>query len=260
MKKNYLKIVLDLLMAITFVLLMEPKVLNGLPFHEIAGLVIGLAILIHIGLNYRWVITTTKKIFDPQLAKKTRISLLLNILLLLSMATVIITGIFISKVLFPNLAFTGGHEIREIHGLSADATLAIVGLHIGLHWQWILTICTKVFKTKDGKLRKGMIVAVIVSLAILTTGIQWYSTTSASNISDFKKEGEKNPFFDGKESHNLYTQSDDFHEGPPKGEFHRREGHGGNHNPFLVILTYFAIWGAIIVPTYYLEKRKLMKK
>ncbi|WP_231510831.1 hypothetical protein [Bacillus sp. UNC438CL73TsuS30] len=73
MKKNYTKIVIDLLMAITFVLLMDPRVLNGLPFHEVAGLVIGAAIVVHIGLNYRWVINTTKKIFDPKLPKKNKI-------------------------------------------------------------------------------------------------------------------------------------------------------------------------------------------
>lgn len=71
MKKNDTKIVLDLMMAITFVLLMNPRVLNGLPFHEIAGLIIGVAILTHIGLNYRWVVNTTKKILDPNLPKKT---------------------------------------------------------------------------------------------------------------------------------------------------------------------------------------------
>lgn len=49
MKKKYTKIVLDLLMAITFVLLMNPRVLDGLQFHEIAGLIIGVAILVHIG-------------------------------------------------------------------------------------------------------------------------------------------------------------------------------------------------------------------
>ncbi|MCZ0756031.1 hypothetical protein [Anoxybacillus sp. J5B_2022] len=96
MRKNYVKIVLDLLLAITFVLLMNPRVFNGLPFHEIAGVVIGVAIVVHIGLNYRWVINTTKKIFAPELPRKTRFSFLLNILLLVSMTTVIASGILIS--------------------------------------------------------------------------------------------------------------------------------------------------------------------
>jgi hypothetical protein len=111
MKKNYIKIVLDLMMAITFVLLMNPRVLGRLAFHEVEGLVIGVAVLTHIGLNYRWVINTTKKIFDPNLPKKTRFSLLLNVLLLFTMSGIIVTGILISKVVFPNLAI-GSHSIR----------------------------------------------------------------------------------------------------------------------------------------------------
>ncbi|WML48870.1 DUF4405 domain-containing protein [Neobacillus sp. PS3-34] len=185
MKKNYTKIVLDLMMAITFVLLMNPRVLNGLPFHEIAGLEIGVAILTHIGLNYRWVINTTKKIFDPNFPKKTRFNFLLNLLLLVSMATVIITGILISRVVLPSLAIQGGHLIRGIHSFSADATLALVGLHVGVHWQWIMGICKRAFKTKEGKLRNGVIASVALSIAILASGIQWFSSTASSNIDDF---------------------------------------------------------------------------
>src|SRR4051812_18533327 len=188
MKKNYTKIVLDLMMAITFLLLMNPRVLDGLPFHEIAGVIIGAAILVHIGLNFRWVITTTKKIVDPKLPKKTRFSFMLNILLLISMATVIITGILISRVVFPSLAIQGGHSIRGIHGLSADATLALVGLHIGVHWQWIMSICKRAFKSKEGTLRKGVIASVVLSLAILAGGIQWFASTSSSSTGEFKQE------------------------------------------------------------------------
>ncbi|OAO76476.1 hypothetical protein TAF16_2520 [Anoxybacillus flavithermus] len=53
LKKNIVKIILDVSMAITFVLLMNPRVFNGLLFHEVAGLVIGVAVLVHIGLNYQ---------------------------------------------------------------------------------------------------------------------------------------------------------------------------------------------------------------
>jgi hypothetical protein len=170
-KKNYTKIVLDLMMAITFVLLMNPRVLDGLPFHEIAGLIIGVAILVHIGLNFRWVVNTTKRIFDSKLPNKTRFSYLLNILLLISMATVIVTGILISRVVLPSLAIQGNHSIRGLHSFSADATLALVGLHIGVHWQWIVSICKRAFKSKEGKLRKGVIASVVLSLAILVGGI-----------------------------------------------------------------------------------------
>ncbi|HJV31327.1 MAG TPA: DUF4405 domain-containing protein [Bacillales bacterium] len=263
MKKNYTKIVLDLMMAITFVLLMEPRVLNGLPFHEIAGLVIGVAILSHIGLNYRWVVNTTKKIFDPNLSNKTKFSYLLNILLLISMVSVIVTGIFISKVIFPNLAIQGGHWIRGLHSFSADATLAFVGLHIGVHWQWVMGICKRAFKSKEGKLRKGVITSIVFSLAILAGGIQWFASTATSSKGDFnsklmQQHDEERPFLKG---NNM-----DLHQGPPpngdfrEGKFHGKDGHGGSNSPFLVVLNYFALWAAIIIPTFYLEKRILRKK
>lgn len=266
MKKNYTKIVLDLMMAITFVLLMNPKVLDGLPFHEIAGLVIGLAILTHIGLNFRWVINITKKIFDPKLPNKTRFSYLLNILLLISMATVIITGILISRVVFPNLAVQGGRSIRGIHSLSADATLVLVGLHIGIHWQWIMSICKKAFKSKEGKLRKGVVASVVLSLAILAGGIQWFSSTAFSSQGDFNpKQMQQSGQLFKNENNGTVGNTTNFNQGQPNGEFHDRGFHGnGRHgrssNPFLVVLNYFAIWAVIIIPTYYLEKRILRNK
>jgi len=263
MKKNYTKIVLDLLLAITFVLLMNPRVLDGLPFHEIAGLIIGVAILVHIGLNYRWVLNTTRKILDPKLPKKTRFSFLLNILLLISMAAVIITGILISRVVLPSLAIQGGHALRELHGLSADATLAFVGLHVGVHWQWIMTICKKAFKSKEGKLRKGVIASVVLSLAILAGGIQWFASTATPSMGDFKQEQRAQTSTNGTTGNTTSTN-----QAPPNGDFRGgkfegkegREGHGGSSSPFLVVLNYFAIWAAIIIPTYYIEKRLLRKK
>ncbi|WP_223588037.1 DUF4405 domain-containing protein [Neobacillus bataviensis] len=268
MKKNYTKIVLDLLMAITFVLLMNPRVLDGLPIHEIAGLVIGVAILVHIGLNYQWVINTTKKILDPILPKKTRFSFLLNILLLISMAAVIVTGILISRVVLPSLAIEGSHTIRELHGFFADVTLALVGLHVGVHWQWIMSICKKAFKSKEGKLRKGVLASVILSLAILAGGIQWFASTATPSNGEFmpkQMQQSEQATNNGNTTNQGNTTTTNTNQAPPNGDFregkfHGKEGHGGSSNPFLVVLNYFAIWAAIIIPTYYIEKRILRKK
>ncbi|SFC87708.1 protein of unknown function [Bacillus sp. OV322] len=255
MKKNYTKIVLDLLMAITFVLLMNPRVLNGLPFHEIAGLVIGAAILIHIGLNYRWVIKTVQKIGDSKLPNKTRFSFLLNLLLLTSMAMVIITGILISRVAVPSLAIQGSPSIRGIHSFSADATLALVGLHIGVHWQWMMSICKRAFKSKEGSFRKGVIAGAVLSIAILAGGIQFFSTQAALTNGDFNPQQMQQ----GRQTFNSGDTANS-RPGPPNGKFHGKEQHGGGSSPFLVVLNYFAIWAAIIIPTFYLEKRILRKK
>lgn len=256
LKKNIVKMILDVSLAIAFVLLMNPRVFNGLPFHEIAGTVIGVAILVHIGLNYRWVINTTKKIFSSELPKKTRISFALNILLLVSMAAVIVSGILISRVLFSNVALEGNHFVREIHDLFANTTLALVGLHLGLHWQWIMGVSKKVFKAKDGTWRKGAFISSVLTFALLAGGMYWSSQYVKPSEGEFKtKFAEQNaPSFAGKTVGTLPT--------PPDGAFRHEKflkEHGTN-NPLLVLLHYFTIWAVMIVPTYYIEKRMRKKR
>lgn len=247
-------------MALTFALLMDPKVLNGLPFHEIAGLVFGVAILTHIGLNVRWIKNATMKIFDPKLPIKTRVSYLLNILLLISMSTIIITGIFISRVVFPGLALNGNHMFRGLHNLAANLTLLLVGCHIGVHWQWIKGVCKKMFKSKTGQWKKGVIASVILTISILAGGIQWYSSSAQPSAGDFKQFAQKS---DVRSFNSRNVNGPDF-QGPPNGTFHGHDegkfGHHGGGSPFLVILQYFVIFAIIIIPVYFIDKRLLSKK
>jgi len=247
-------------MALTFVLLMDPKVLSGLPFHEIAGLIFGVAILTHIGLNVRWVINTTMKIFNPKLPFKTRLSYLLNILLLISMSSIIITGIFISRVVFPGIAVNGNHMIRGLHNLAANVTLILVGCHLGVHWQWIKGVCRKIFKTKTGKWKKGVIASVILSIALLAGGIQWYSLSVQPTAGDFKQFAKKSDIH----SFNSGNVNRSDFQGPPNGTFHgHNEGKFGDHggrSPFLVIFQYLVIFAIIIIPVYFIDKRLLSKR
>lgn len=254
LKKNYIKIVLDILLAIAFVLLMNPRVLNGLSFHEIGGLVFGVAILVHIALNFKWVINTAKKIFNPKLPKKTRLGFLLNLLLLITMSGIIVTGILISKVVFSSLATGENHSIRGLHGFFANTTLALVGLHVALHWQWVMSICKRAFKSKNGDIRVGVFTSVVLSIIILASGIQWVSTTFPASNKNFEQRGIAS-FDKGQTPTNGNAVNlDNTRMAPPNGEFRGKDGRVGSSSPFLVILQNFAILAAIIVPTYYLEK------
>ncbi|MDM5452123.1 hypothetical protein [Peribacillus simplex] len=71
-KLMFVKLGLDILMAVTFVLFFNKQVLGGLTFHEIAGLVIAVLFFIHVLLNWRWVKKVTVKLFDLNLPLKTK--------------------------------------------------------------------------------------------------------------------------------------------------------------------------------------------
>ncbi|ACJ33153.1 DUF4405 domain-containing protein [Anoxybacillus flavithermus] len=248
LKKNIVKIILDISMAITFVLLMNPRVFNGLPFHEVAGLVIGVAVLVHIGLNYQWVVHTVKKIFDRSFSGKTRFSFLLNVLLLLSMTGIIVTGILISKVVFPHLLGGENHALREIHDVFSKLTLLLVGVHIALHWQWIMGVFRKMLKTKEGKWRKGAVVAFVFVLAMFIGSMQWLAT-------NVKPDEAFQPKFEQKVAQASGTFSP-----PEKFRERRHEEHHGNSHPLLVILGHFTFWAVVIVAVYYIEKRMRHKR
>ncbi|MGN7764108.1 hypothetical protein [Paenibacillus sp. 22594] len=108
MKKNIFKFVFDTGMALLFILL-YPVELTGLKFHEIFGIVLGLPIVIHVLLNWKWVNSVTRKLFSKKTPGRTKLSYVINLLLLLNMLVVAISGLFISRVLFPHLqsVFTG---------------------------------------------------------------------------------------------------------------------------------------------------------
>ena len=56
-------------MAIALILIFNPGV-TGQSYHEIASLVLGLAMLMHVLLNWKWVISVSKKIFVKNIQGK----------------------------------------------------------------------------------------------------------------------------------------------------------------------------------------------
>ncbi|PHV70001.1 hypothetical protein CS063_12710 [Sporanaerobium hydrogeniformans] len=165
-KKIIIKIGLDFIMAILFILMFNKRVL-GMSFHEIGGLVVCVMFIAHQLLNWKWIVTVTKKITSKDLPSIVKINYLLDILLLIVMCAIALSGIFISKILFPNFTIQGS-TWKIIHISVAGIGLALVGIHLGLHWRFIISILGKRFKnTFSIPLRKGVCgVTVIVCIVI----------------------------------------------------------------------------------------------
>jgi hypothetical protein len=275
-KINYVKLTLDLLMALTFALLFNPRVFNGLTFHETSGIAIGAAILAHIGMNSRWVKNSTLKIFDQKLPGKVRFSYFLNLLLLITMATVIITGVLISRVLFPNISMGDNHSIRQLHSLSSYITLLILGVHVGVHWNWVMNMWKKLFKISSGKRVKGILVTG-AAVIVLLSGV--YALNSIFTGGDqrqiaFQRDGQQAGFSQPAASPDSNFSANQFNTGEVNGNFQGRDGgfgnrfghrgdfvrHGRGVNPIGVIINYLGILGIITALTYYQEKSIFRRK
>ena len=264
--KNYFKLALDILMTLTFVLLFNKMVLGGVTFHEIAGLGISFAMFAHILLNFHWVKKTTRNLFDRKLPGKTRFGYLLNVLILISMTFIIVSGLLISKVVFPNLHIGNQSWFKTAHISFSYLILILIGIHVGLHWQWIISYLKKIFKVNSSKVT-DIIVKATIALVLLFGGYQMYATNFATKIEGlgivFNMTSPQAPpagvkqHQDGSSSTRGNSQE---RPSSPKGTSEgKREGNFQSPNPMGVIATYSGIMGVFIIITYYSGKLRIRK-
>ena len=136
---NRIKLILNILLAIVMLLLMDPRSFYGLEFHEWAGLIIGLFFLLHKALNWSWIKKVTVCFFKSS-PGRARLNYVLNVLLLTGMVLMILSGIAIARTINFSWLNLGGSRIfwRVMHTSSSFITLALFGVHLGLHWKWVL--------------------------------------------------------------------------------------------------------------------------
>lgn len=132
---NKLNLYLDIALVIAFVVEMETH-FTGLHTHELLGLAFGIAILIHVALHWDWVESITRRFFS-KVFHESRLNYVLNVALFADMTIIVVTGVLISKTL--GLRFGVGEALEPIHLLSSYLSLVLIGLHVALHWKWIIT-------------------------------------------------------------------------------------------------------------------------
>ncbi|MGC5327204.1 DUF4405 domain-containing protein [Brevibacillus sp. SYSU BS000544] len=272
MEKNRWKFWFDIVLAILFGLLFTPEV-TSLAFHEIAGLVWGAAILGHICVNKDWVIGISKKIFDKKIKGKTKFSSILTLVLFMDMVIIMISGLFISKVVFSELRYSIGINWKALHIVSSLLGLVIVGIHIGMHWNWIKQMGSQfpklaklfTFQRPSRKVVSRIIlvigtialIAQMPKMILLTPGI--FSEQAVGQEEFHHVESKEN-------GQNIV--STERQESRESGEISNREGRG-HKKPFSpiqlvgiipILLIYLAMFAAIAFYTYIWERRSTNKR
>lgn len=273
MKKIYWKFVLDVILGIIFALLFNHRILGGLSFHETAGLAVGFAVIFHILLNFRWIKNTTRSIFSKKLNARTRIGYFLNLLLLADLVIIIISGIFISKVLFPAFPLQSNFFNPSTHIAASYLILALIGIHLGLHWRWVMNLFKKIFRIKKvGNVAKYAIrimAALVFAIGLYyAASVSYFQTVAqmvgagSSALYESSQSLEHEDEGDGNHSGNYYSDSGGADRNS-SGRAQRGSGGlagGSSANPAGVLVKYFSMISVFSVPVYYTEKILLLKK
>lgn len=129
----------DIAILIGFLVAYEPT-LTGVAVHEWLSLAFASALIVHLLLHWDWVVQITQKFFR-KLFHTSRLNYFLNLALLIDFVMIFLSGLLISRSVLP--AF-GLQSVKNptwsfLHSSAADFSLLLIGLHLALHWKWILS-------------------------------------------------------------------------------------------------------------------------
>ena len=136
MTKSKVKTAVDVLMTLLLMLVMGYQ-FWGEKAHEYLGAAMFMLFILHHLLNGRW----HKNLFKGRYSAVRTITLIVDILVLITMLIQMTSGIIISKYAFSFAGITGGMAIaRKLHIIGAYWGYVLMSVHIGLHFNMIAAI------------------------------------------------------------------------------------------------------------------------
>ena len=133
-KSNY---IIDLAIFAAFLAVMAPR-MTGIAVHEWLSLALAGTVIAHIVLHFDWIVNVGGQYFK-KLFHSSRLKFVVDLLLFVAVIAVMLSGILISRSILPLLGLEPLHggAWKAIHSLSANLSVLLLGLHLGLNWSWI---------------------------------------------------------------------------------------------------------------------------
>ena len=150
-KQNITRLLLDISTFTAFLILMEPRT-SGIAVHEWLAIAIAATIVVHLLLNWSWIVEVTGRLFTKKL-NGSAVNYVLNWLLFIDGILIVLSGLMISETVVPTLGFAlpANFAWRSLHELSTNLSLLLLGLHVAMHWNWIVNAVKRLFSGNGSK-------------------------------------------------------------------------------------------------------------
>lgn len=134
-----IRVWIDLLFFIGMLLVLAPQA-TGIPVHEWASFLIIVPFFLHLILDWKWIVNITKRLFK-RVKGETRFNYVLDWLLFVLFVMATFTGVVISEAALPTLGIPIAIDQfwSSMHDLSANLLMVVIGIHLAMHWKWIVT-------------------------------------------------------------------------------------------------------------------------
>jgi hypothetical protein len=132
-------LIVDTTIFAAFLAITNPH-LTGNTIHEWLGVSFAAAIITHLLLHWDWIVKVGKDFFK-KLWHQSRLNFVANTLFFVLMTGSLFSGLMISKDVMSALGIqlNVSQSWKMLHSLMSDASVVVLGVHIALHWKWIVT-------------------------------------------------------------------------------------------------------------------------
>jgi hypothetical protein len=137
------RLLLDLGMFVGLLAAFNPA-WTGMALHEWLSVALIVPLLLHLIINWEWTVRVVNT-FAERLLHASRLNLVVDVALFVSAVAVMLSGLMVSGVIAGALGVAAAPSVMwvAVHSVSADAAVALLLLHFGLHWRWILNVSRK---------------------------------------------------------------------------------------------------------------------
>jgi len=131
------KAIINLVLFFAFALSAAPQA-TGVAFHEWVSLAVLPPLLLHLLIDWSWIVNVTARMFR-RMPGELRFNLIWNWLLFVNMVAVTVSGLLISEAAAPAVGLPVQSDVfwAALHDVTANTMLAMLGVHIAMHWRWI---------------------------------------------------------------------------------------------------------------------------
>lgn len=157
------RMILDVVMTLLFIILMGYYATEN-EVHEILGTITFILFVIHHVLNIKWY----KSIFKGKHNFQRTFHIILNLLLLIAMVGMMVSGIMISADVFAFLDIPTTMLGRRLHMLSTSWGFVLMAIHVGLH-------ITALMQKLNSKMKNSTFEYVYYFILVLLVGLGIYS-------------------------------------------------------------------------------------
>lgn len=167
-RKLAIKLIVDLGLTVSMLVAFAYH-LTGPTAHEWIGLTMFALLTAHNGLNWRWY----RNIGRTGAGLNARLSLAMTLAILTVTVVLLISSLMVSREIFNSIRANNGFLMRQIHTLAAYWILVLMSVHVGLHWNLIMSVVRRLFRV-SGSCRLRSTLVRLAGAAVLAGGF-WAS-------------------------------------------------------------------------------------